>query len=143
MNDAIPMLVFRLSDQYYGIHIDHVVEVAAMVEFSALPDATPELLGMVNRHGAVLPLIDLRQAFGLGTLDINLSTLFIVVSLDKMRAGLVVDEVFQVQYIQEATIQVAHAVGRKITHIASDGQRLYQIIDPQAVLATYLTDVQT
>lgn len=136
------MLVFRLRDQHYGIHIDHVVEVAAMVEVAALPEGDPALLGMGNRHGVVLTMLDLRQVFGLGQVEIDLSTLFIVIATENQRAGLVVDEVFQVQYIQPSTMQAARAAGEYITHIASDGERLYQIVDPAAVLAYYLTDLQ-
>ena len=49
-----PVLTFRLATQQYGLPIDQVLEVAAMVALTTVPDAPPEMMGLANRHGEVL-----------------------------------------------------------------------------------------
>jgi purine-binding chemotaxis protein CheW len=61
--DRQPVLTFTLGDGIYALPIEEVIEVAAMVELIPLADAPPEILGMVNRHGEIMPVLDLRQVF--------------------------------------------------------------------------------
>jgi purine-binding chemotaxis protein CheW len=137
------VVTFRLADQYYALPIMNVLEVAAMMTLSKIPNAPEALLGMVNRHGEALPMLDLRTAFNLAATPPDESTLFIVAQNDTVQIGLVVDEIFQVKYLNEAAFKSAQAAGRYITHIISDGQTLYQQIGLKALLADYLTHIQS
>lgn len=94
----LPVLSFRLGEQRYALMIEDVVEVAAMVALAPVPDAPPHLLGVANRHGEVLPMLDLRLMFGLVPQPIEAATLFIVVQYEGQITGLVVDEINQVEY---------------------------------------------
>jgi purine-binding chemotaxis protein CheW len=73
-----PVLTFRLANQHYALPIEQVLEVAAMVSITTVPDAPPAMLGLANRHGEVLPIIDMRKAFRLPTSEITVATMFIV-----------------------------------------------------------------
>lgn len=133
-----PVLTFRLVNQHYAIEVEQVLEVAAMVTLTTLPDAPPEVLGIANRHGEVLPIIDLRKVFRLPAAEITVATLFIVAESHDKRIGLVVDEVFQVKYIMEEALKPTHSSGKYITHLVSDGESLFQLIDANPLLALYL-----
>jgi purine-binding chemotaxis protein CheW len=137
--DPIPVLAFRLADQFYALPISCVVEVAAMVALTQLPDAPPVILGLANRHGEVLPILDLRIAFGLPAEPIGLSTLFIVCELDHLRAGFVIDEVFQVRYIAPEMLRDAHGAGRLVKQYASDGNEVYQVIQLRYLFEAHLS----
>jgi purine-binding chemotaxis protein CheW len=146
-NTSTPVLTFRLADQHYALLIQDVVEVAAMVAVTHLPDAPPALLGVANRHGEVLPIVDLRQVFGLPALSITAQTLFIVVEANlppsddqsgKKRAGLVVDEIFQVQYIELARAWHAENAGKFVQHVLSADDHLLQILALAPLLQAYL-----
>jgi chemotaxis signal transduction protein len=137
MNDLIPVLTFRLDDQTYALHIDYVVEVMAMVTVQSVAGARPEVLGMVNRHGVPMILLDMRLALGkqaAGTIDA--STLFVVVMQGDRYAGLVVDEIYQVDYLQQ--LSPAPQGAHLIFGIASDHDSMVQLIAVDAVLAAYL-----
>lgn len=139
----IPLLTFRLAKQFYALAVDNVIEVAAMVAVTQLPDTSAAFLGIANRHGEALPMLDLRHSFNLPTEAINTSTLFIVVETQNKRFGLIVDEIFQVKYIQETAFQAAHREGRHISYVISDGERLYQQLDLTSLLAAYLNNIPT
>ena len=134
-NEPQPFLTFSLGEQKYALPIDVVVEVAAMVELAEVADSPPEMSGIANRHGAVLPVFDLRRVFGHEATPVNLSTLFIVAAYDGQTAGLVVDDVQQVEYI-EPTHQTPTA-GKYIHDIVSHKGQLVQLISLPALLETF------
>src|SRR5512145_2335708 len=98
-NARSAILTFSLGPQIYGLPIEDVVEVAAMVELVEMPDAPPALLGMMNRRGNILPMLDLRQVFNQAATPVSTTTLFIVVAHGLRMAGLVVEEIRQVEYV--------------------------------------------
>ena len=141
--DQIPVLTFMMGDKRYALLIDYVVEVAAMVQFSHVADSTPSLLGMVNRHGQVMPLVDLRIVFGLDTPVMDTNILFIVARHQNILVGLVVDAVNQVEYIYQSDLRVAPGGGRWINQVASYHDDLLQIINLPAVVTHLLPETLT
>lgn len=133
------ILTLRTGDQYYGLPVADVVEVAAMVALDRVPEAPPVVLGVANRHGAALPVLDLRRVFDQPETPINSASLFVVVVYNNTTVGLVADEVLQVQYLAESKKRVT-AAGRYINDIMGHGERLIQIIDLGALLAALLLD---
>jgi purine-binding chemotaxis protein CheW len=138
---TVPALVFRLADQQYALLIEDVIEVAAMVAMARVPDAPTGLLGVANRHGDVLPLLDLRLIFGLETLPVTSATLFIVVRAGGQVAGLVVDEVLQVKYLAYDPAHLARGAGKYIQTIVSEADALIQILALAPLLAAHLTHI--
>ncbi|HEX2907310.1 MAG TPA: chemotaxis protein CheW [Phototrophicaceae bacterium] len=131
------VLTFTLGAQIYGLSIEAVVEVAAMVELVQMPDAPPALLGMMNRRGVILPMLDLRQVFNQAVVaPISTTTLFIVAAHDQHMAGLVVDEIRQVEYVNLSQQTVTS--GKYIHGIINHKGHLIQIIALPAILAAFL-----
>ena len=139
-DQVLPVLTFSLAGQRYALLITDVVEVVAMVELMTLKDAHPEILGMINRHGTVLPMLDLRLIMGHDARSVTTSTLFIVVEHGSRQFGLVVDEVHQVEYVDSNQMQTATKAGKFIRGIIGYKSELMQIIDPAPLLVNYLPD---
>jgi purine-binding chemotaxis protein CheW len=135
---SAPILTFSLGQQQYALPVDEVVEVAAMVELVAVPGAPPEVLGVANRHGAVLPILDLRRAFGMPPAAITPSTLFIVAVHHRRIIGLLVDEVHQVEYISQHQLHHSPTSGNAIRGIISHHDRLIQVIAIAPLITAYL-----
>ena len=141
--DQIPILTFMLGDKRYALLIDYVVEVAAMVQYSTVSDSIPALLGLINRHGQVMPLIDLRIVFGFETPPLDTNVLFIVAQHNTILVGLVVDAVNQVEYIHQSDLRVAPGGGRWVEQVASYQDDLLQIISLPAVITHLLPETLT
>src|SRR5262245_21471826 len=60
-----PLFVFRLAEQHYALPLLTVERVLPMVAVSPLPQAPSLTLGVINLHGLVVPVLDLRRRFGL------------------------------------------------------------------------------
>jgi purine-binding chemotaxis protein CheW len=134
------VLTFRLGEQDYGLLIADVVEVASMIELVTIADARPELLGIANRHGNALPILDLRRIMGNQEPMLNTATFFIVAASGDQIAGLVVDEIYQVEYIPIEYLKKSTASTQYIRGIISYEQRLIQIVSLAPLLETYLSD---
>lgn len=137
--ERLPLLTFRLADQHYALRIGHVLEVAAMVQMETIANAHDAVLGMANRHGEPIVMLDLRILFGFSAIPIDINTLFIVAQTHDTPIGLVVDEIEQVRYVDSAALRPAQAAGAHITHlISNDAGRLFQLIDLDGLLNTFV-----
>ena len=54
----------RIASETYAMPVEHVLEVADIGQIRAVPRARPELLGLWNRRGRILPVVDLAQLLG-------------------------------------------------------------------------------
>ncbi|GAB4523255.1 MAG: hypothetical protein OHK0046_36730 [Anaerolineae bacterium] len=125
-NDQTPVLLFRIAAQEYAFLIDDVVEVAAMVDLVSTLSTHPASLGAANRHGAVLPMVDLRVLLGHTPQPPDAESLFIVVQHDDRMFGLVVDEVKQVIYLP--SVQINATAQNAIRGIITYENRLIQVL---------------
>jgi len=101
-------LTFSLANEEYGIGILKIKEIIGMMPITTVPQ-TPEFIkGVTNLRGKVIPVIDLRLRFGMGTLDYSERTCIIVVEitghLETILIGIVVDSVSEVLNIREEDI---------------------------------------
>jgi chemotaxis signal transduction protein len=61
----VPVYVrLRIASETYAMPVEHVLGVADIGQISAVPRARPELLGLWNRRGRILPVVDLAQLLG-------------------------------------------------------------------------------
>ena len=141
--DQLPILTFMLGARRYGLRIDYVVEVAAIVDYSTVADSSEALLGLINRHGQVVPLIDLRIVFGLDVPPIDTNVLFIVAQYNDIIVGLVVDAVNQVEYIREGDLRVAPGGGRWVEQVTGYQDELLQLINLSAIISNILPETLT
>jgi chemotaxis signal transduction protein len=81
----------RVASEAYAMPVEHVLEVAGLGQVRAVPGARPELLGVRNRRGQILPVADLALLLGIprtappGRL--------LVAEAGGRRAGFAIDEV--------------------------------------------------
>ncbi len=59
------LLVFSLAEELYGLEVDQIQEVVEAPVLHYIPRAPKLLLGAINFHGAVLPVLDLGGYLGL------------------------------------------------------------------------------
>jgi purine-binding chemotaxis protein CheW len=94
------LISFAVGDEEYGLDILRVKEVIRIREITRLPRAPSFVRGIINLRGDVIPIIDLRDRFGLEQQQYTVMTRVIVVDVDDRLVGMVVDAVSQVVRIQ-------------------------------------------
>jgi chemotaxis signal transduction protein len=89
--DAV--LLIRLGSRRYGLPLPAVERVLPMAAVVPLPDSAPSILGVLNVHGAVLPVIDPRHRLGLPSPTVSPEHRLILLSTAGRRFLLWVDAV--------------------------------------------------
>ena len=104
---CLEVLVFSLADQHYGIETLYVREVYPLKDLTPLPCTPPFVLGILNVHGQIISLIDLKQFFGLPVKGLAEINRVIILSTDAMEFGVLADAIVGIQAIPLQDIQVA------------------------------------
>lgn len=89
-------LVFMLDEQEYAIAIKYVVDIINVQPMTRVPNVPDFVKGITNLRGKVIPIVDVRIRFGKSHKEYNDRTCIIVVELDDMQVGLVIDQVAEV-----------------------------------------------
>jgi purine-binding chemotaxis protein CheW len=127
-------VVFRLENEEYGIDILRVKEIKEMMSITRVPKAAHFVRGVINLRGEVIPVIDLRKKFNLPEGTENESTRIIIVSVDDITVGLIVDSSSEVLEIRSDSIEAApDGMGSvdqgNIYGIGKVGERLIILLD--------------
>jgi purine-binding chemotaxis protein CheW len=132
--DEIQLVVFELGEERYGLDIATVYEIIRHQPITAVPQAPAFVEGVINLRGRIIPVVDLRDRFGMATGDQTKASRIVVCDAAGTRVGLVVDGVSEVLMVAsdaiEATPDVAagHDAGYH-RGIAKLGERLIILLD--------------
>ncbi|OAB41356.1 chemotaxis protein CheW [Paenibacillus glacialis] len=91
MGEDIKVIVFKLGDEEYGIEVDKVQTIERMVPITRVPKTFTFVKGVINLRGVVIPIIDLRGRFSLPLIENTESTRIIIVAVNDMEVGFIVD----------------------------------------------------
>ncbi len=133
------LVVFRLAQEHYGVDIAVVEGIIKMQAITAVPHAARFVEGVTNLRGTVLPVVDMRRRFGLPLGEQTKDTRIIVVEMDGVTVGMVVDAVHEVMRVPVEDIEppapmVTTVDSAFITGIAKVEDRLIILLDLAKVL---------
>lgn len=114
----LQLVVFVIEGQRYALHFRCVERVLAMVAITALPQAPSIALGVINLHGRVLPVVDLRRRFNLPPREYGLTDQLVVVQTSRRRLALAVDEVLGVMEVAGDAVMPPQAILPGIGQVA-------------------------
>ncbi|MCL2086498.1 MAG: chemotaxis protein CheW [Oscillospiraceae bacterium] len=99
-------LTFALGEQVYGIEIPYIIEIISVPKITRVPcNEVPYFIkGIINVRSKVVPVVNMRSCFGKEEIDYNEKTSTIIVSMDDISVGLIVDEVLAVLSVQQKFI---------------------------------------
>ncbi len=105
------IVVFTLDVQRYALNLAAVERVVRAVEFVNLPNAPAIVLGVINVHGRIIPLFDVRSRFGLPIRGLALTDQIIIALSGRRSVALVADSVQGVSgYSDESMIPTADII---------------------------------
>jgi purine-binding chemotaxis protein CheW len=85
------LVVFRLAGERYGLHATQVVSVAPLRDLTPVPCTPPVVLGVINHHGRILPVLDLRPLLALAAVAPTEGSRVVVVDTSTTRVGLLAE----------------------------------------------------
>ncbi|MGM0462107.1 MAG: chemotaxis protein CheW [Fibrobacterota bacterium] len=129
-------LAFWIQKELYGIPIKDVIEIVGIQKITTVPDTPEYVQGVINLRGQVIPVIDVRKRFNIGKTDYNEETCIIVINLDTVDIGMIVDTVDEVYPVPENKIKPPPKItvsdhGEYIHGISKIGAKTLMIVDTE------------
>jgi purine-binding chemotaxis protein CheW len=95
----VPLAVVGLGNEYFGLGLEAVYEFIDVRKVTPIPCCPEHIVGNTNLRGEIITLVDIRNAIDLMSDRNTPARKAIVVRLDGLVAGIMVDEIFDVLYI--------------------------------------------
>ena len=137
--EDLKVIIFKLKDEEYGVDVKQVKSIERMEHITRVPNTPPFVKGVVNMRGVVIPIIDLRTRFGIEQRENNDSTRIIIVNVDSMEVGLIVDAANDVIDIPVSSIEpppkvVGEVESKYLRGVAKLSNRLLILLNLDKVL---------
>lgn len=134
-------VTFTLNDEMYAfdaLQVQEIIEYSGVTKVPHLPDY---LKGVINLRGTIIPVVDLKQKFGMQTGEYKKHTCIIVTEYSRGVMGLIVDSVSDILNILPQSISDAPDFGTSINTefiagMAKSGDTLVLVLDVDRVLTT-------
>jgi purine-binding chemotaxis protein CheW len=109
-SNEVQLVVFKLGREEYGVSILQVQEIKRMTDITRVPHTPDYITGVINLRGSVLPVVDLKKRLNLPAQESTDHTRIIIVKIDEVIVGMVVDAVSEVLAIDQDHIESPDAV---------------------------------
>jgi len=117
LTEPMRALTLRLDDELFAIEAQSVREILDLVPVTEVPNASPFAAGLINVRGRVVPLADLKVAFGMHRAKADQDTRIVVIETEigsePTVVGILADKVYDVTDIEPAAIEEAPRVGMR------------------------------
>ncbi len=108
---SLEFLAFTLGKEEYGIDIQKVQELRGYDTVTRIANAPEFIKGVVNLRGIIVPIIDMRIKFNLGTPTYDQFTVVIILNISGRVMGMVVDSVSDVITLTNEQLKPAPQMG--------------------------------
>lgn len=140
---ASSALAFETAGQRYALPVENVVQIIEMVTITPLPAAPHIVVGVINFHGQVIPVVDMRRRLQAPPQPYSLRTPIVVGELHGHKVGLVVDAVSGVLQLNPAQIDTPSRIFTRemvlktnhLTGIARTDDGMLLLLDPDSFLS--------
>jgi purine-binding chemotaxis protein CheW len=119
MGQVNQYLTFKLDNEIFGLSIHKVREVLDFIKVTKVPQTPDYMIGVINLRGSVVPVVDLKQKFGMSITERTINTCIIIVEIDisseRAILGILADSVQEVLELDDKDIEPAPRLGTSIS----------------------------
>jgi len=112
--DQLQLVTFRIGNEEFGVNILAVQEINRMLQITRVPQSPPDVEGVINLRGRIIPIIDLRKRFGSADKELDQDNRIIVVEVQQRILGFIVDGVHEVLRISSSIVEAAPSMTTSI-----------------------------
>lgn len=138
-------VIFKLHNEDYGIPINYVEIIEKVSEITRVPNAPSYVKGVINLRGEVVPVLDLRKRFHFPPAPLTEESRVIILSVDEMIVGILVDSSSEVLTIEGDAIDHTASLittfeDDYINGIGKVNERMIIMVDVLKILGISLED---
>jgi len=98
------ILIFTLNNHRYSVLLSAAERVLRMVEITPLPNAPDMVLGIINMHGTIIPVFNIRNRFGLPEHEFGIHDQLIIAHTNRRKVALAVESVEGIMELTEKPV---------------------------------------
>ncbi|HEX5345061.1 MAG TPA: chemotaxis protein CheW [Duganella sp.] len=134
-------LAFTLGQEEYGIDIQKVGEIRSYETPTRIANAPDFVKGVVNLRGIIVPIVDMRIKFNLGSPTYDQFTVVIILNIAGRVVGMVVDSVSDVTTLTPEQIKPAPEIGTAfdtdyLIGLGTLGERMLILVDIDKLMSS-------
>lgn len=145
----LQIVVFKLGNEEYGLHIDQIKEVVITPNITRMPQTPSYVKGVANVRGNVIAIFDLEDRFSLtNTIQARGSKYTLVVESEDIKMGLLVSDVPNTISVNSADLDESVGIindsnteNNYIKGVIKTGERLIILIDIFKVVDIEMTGI--
>lgn len=103
--EILQLVTFTLGNEEYAVDILKVQEINRMKEITRVPNSPDYVEGVINLRGKVIPVVSLRKKFGLDEIENDDRSRIMIMDIQGITMGLIVDSVSEVLRIPASTVE--------------------------------------
>ncbi|MDY0406823.1 chemotaxis protein CheW [Virgibacillus sp. 179-BFC.A HS] len=107
MENIAKFIVFTLRSQSFGVNVRQVLSIERMQEITPVPKTSEFIKGIINMRGETIPIVDLKERLAIEMTEPATDNRILIVKLDDMQVGFIVDAATDVLDIDEEFIDKA------------------------------------
>jgi len=100
-------VVFGIEDESFALDIEKVKEIIIPVEIAKVPNVPEFIEGMINIRGKIHAVVNMRSKFKIPKKDFDEGTKIILVNMNSVLAGIIVDGVAEIIRVEAEDIDKA------------------------------------
>lgn len=131
-------LTFVLGEESYGIDIKYVTEIIGLQPITEVPELPDYIRGIINLRGKIIPVMDVRLRFKKPFKEYNDRTCVVVIDIEDISIGLIVDRVSEVLTIPDVEIvpppELSKTGNKYIKGIGKVGNEVKLLLDCNKLL---------
>lgn len=128
------VLTFKINEVEYAVDIKMVVDIIELCEITSIPLMPSYIKGVINLRGRVVPVIDMRERFGLEKINYDRKTCVIIINIQEFDVGLIVDRVIDAENLRSDEISQSLRKDSFVSHIITIGEKTRLLIDYDKVI---------
>ncbi|MCF3638631.1 chemotaxis protein CheW [Rhizobium sp. TRM95111] len=115
--EDLSVLTFNLNGETFAIEATVVQEILDLLPETHVPGSKPFVASVINFRGKVIPLADIRLAFGMEATETTIDSRIVVIELDlddeATLIGIRTDKVYEVTTLAKAASEAPPSVGMR------------------------------
>ncbi|MBP3568030.1 MAG: purine-binding chemotaxis protein CheW [Lachnospiraceae bacterium] len=136
-------VTFKSGNEYFGLKIEYVNEIIVYQEITEIPESDDYIKGLINLRGKIIPVIDVRVRFKQEPMEYTDRTCIIIVNVNDIVVGLIVEKIAEVVEIKEEDILPPPSIviggdekvqNKYVYAIGKVGDSVKLLVDPDRIL---------
>jgi len=132
------LLAFEIDNRQFGLPLEMVLRIVQAVEVTQVPDIPETILGLINIHGSITPVLNTRRKFGLPERPLTLTDHFVIATAADQALALPVDSVQGlVEYSNDQLVPLQEELshGQSPLSILRTADGMVLVYDPRLALS--------